>query len=73
MLSIFKWSNMILRIDGVKLKPLFKIEDDRGKLLHMLREDSEEFKRFGEIYFSFTKSNFIKGWYRHKKILSILP
>ena len=58
---------MTLHIDGVKLKPLVKIEDDRGKLLHMLRENSDEFKRVGEIYFSFTKSNFTKGWYRHKK------
>ena len=39
-------------IDGVIITPLKQIEDERGKVMHMLREDSKVFKRFGEIYFS---------------------
>ena len=35
----------------VKVTPL-KIEDDRGKLLHMMKTDMNIFERFGEIYFS---------------------
>ena len=58
---------MIIKIDGVYLTPLKKIQDNRGKLLHMLRNDDKVFKKFGEIYFSITNSNIIKGWYRHKK------
>tara|TARA_B100000900_G_scaffold403603_1_gene410885 strand:+ start:678 stop:1118 length:441 start_codon:yes stop_codon:yes gene_type:complete len=54
-------------IDGVKTTPLKKIEDDRGKLLHMLQTGSNVFEKFGEIYFSYTNLNIIKGWYRHKK------
>lgn len=58
---------MFININGVKITPLKKIEDDRGKLLHMLRKESVIFQKFGEIYFSFTNLNIIKGWYRHKK------
>lgn len=48
------------------LTPLKKFEDERGKVLQMLREDSTLFKRFGEIYFSFSNEKVIKGWYKHK-------
>ena len=58
---------MFINIDGVKITPLKTIEDDRGKLLHMLKKESIIFQKFGEIYFSYTNSNIIKGWYRHKK------
>ena len=36
-------------IDGVILTPLRQIFDERGKVMHMLREDSPVFSRFGEI------------------------
>ena len=39
-------------IEGVIITPLRQIEDDRGKVMHMLREDSPVYERFGEIYFS---------------------
>ena len=32
-------------IDGVIITPLKQIEDERGKVMHMLREDSKVFKR----------------------------
>ena len=38
-------------IDGVIITPLKKIDDDRGSVLHMMRNDSKSFKSFGEIYF----------------------
>ena len=37
-------------IEGVIITPLKQIEDERGKVMHMLREDSKVFERFGEIY-----------------------
>ena len=38
-------------IEGVIITPLKQIEDERGKVMHMLREDSKVFKRFGEFIF----------------------
>lgn len=55
-------------IDGVKIYPLNQIFDERGKVMHMLREDSEHFIRFGEIYFSCTYPGVVKAWHLHKKM-----
>ena len=55
-------------IDGVILTPLRQIFDERGKVMHMLREDSAVFSRFGEIYFSCTHPGVVKAWHLHKKI-----
>ena len=55
-------------IQGVKLTPLRQIIDERGKVMHMLREDSEIFDHFGEIYFSCTNPGAIKAWHLHKKM-----
>ena len=55
-------------IDGVMLTPLRQIFDERGKVMHMLREDSHVFSRFGEIYFSCTHPGVVKAWHLHKKM-----
>ena len=55
-------------IDGVILTPLRQIFDERGKVMHMLREDSPVFSRFGEIYFSCTHPGVVKAWHLHKEI-----
>lgn len=55
-------------IDGVILTPLRQIFDERGKVMHMLREDSSVFSRFGEIYFSCTHPGAVKAWHLHKEI-----
>lgn len=55
-------------IDGVILTPLRQIFDERGKVMHMLREDSPVFSRFGEIYFSCTHPGVIKAWHLHKEM-----
>jgi dTDP-4-dehydrorhamnose 3,5-epimerase len=39
-------------IDGVVIKPLRQVLDERGKIMHMLRKDDPDFEAFGEIYFS---------------------
>ena len=54
-------------IKEVIITPLKKIEDDRGKIMHMMRNDSKLFKSFGEIYFSTINPGFIKAWHLHKK------
>ena len=55
-------------IEGVVVTPLRQIFDERGKVMHMLREDSSVFSRFGEIYFSCTNPGAIKAWHMHKKM-----
>ena len=55
-------------IDGVIITPLPQFFDERGKVMHMLREDSPVFSRFGEIYFSTTNPGAIKAWHLHKNM-----
>ena len=55
-------------IDGVIINSLKQFTDERGKVMHMLRDDSEGFVGFGEIYFSCVYPGAIKGWHIHKKM-----
>lgn len=52
-------------IEGVSWRPLRQIPDERGRIMHMLREGDPEFERFGEIYFSVVYPGVVKGWHRH--------
>ena len=54
-----------MEIDGLRVTPLRRIPDERGAVFHMLREDSEAFERFGEIYFSKVYPGAIKAWHQH--------
>src|SRR3990172_6245636 len=56
-------------IEGVGIKPLRQIPDDRGKIMHMIRSDDEAFKSFGEIYFSWVYPGVIKAWHLHKEMI----
>ncbi|MBX9702689.1 MAG: dTDP-4-dehydrorhamnose 3,5-epimerase family protein [Silvanigrellaceae bacterium] len=53
-------------IDGVNIYSLRIIEDERGNILHILRNDCAYFKKFGEVYCSFINKGHIKAWKRHK-------
>ena len=55
-------------IDGILVRPLRQIPDERGKIMHMLRCDDPHFERFGEIYFSVVYPGVIKGWHLHKEM-----
>ena len=55
-------------IEGVITTPLKQIPDDRGMVMHMLRRDSKNFSKFGEIYFSTVYPDKVKGWHLHKKM-----
>ena len=52
-------------IDGVSVKPLRRIPDERGYIMHMLRSNDPEFQQFGEIYFSTIYPDVIKAWHLH--------
>jgi len=55
-------------IEGVKIYPKKQIIDERGKIMHMLRNDDSNFTKFGEIYFSYTHPNTVKAWHLHKRM-----
>jgi dTDP-4-dehydrorhamnose 3,5-epimerase len=55
-------------IHDLRVTPLRRIPDERGAVFHMLRDDSDVFERFGEIYFSLVYPGVIKGWHIHKRI-----
>ncbi len=61
--------NKFGNIDGVKSVPLRQIPDQRGKVMHMLRNDDPHFIEFGEIYFSWVYPDVIKAWHLHTEMI----
>jgi len=59
--------NELVEIEGVIIQQLKQITDKRGSVLHMIKNDSSLFKKFGEVYFSEVHSGLVKAWKRHKK------
>ena len=54
-------------IQGVRVKPLRVIPDERGRLFEMLRRDEPLFRRFGQVYCTTVNPGVVKGWHYHKK------
>jgi dTDP-4-dehydrorhamnose 3,5-epimerase len=55
------------RIEGVKVKPLRVIPDERGWLMEILRADDPElFSKFGQVYVSATYPGVVKAWHYHR-------
>lgn len=54
-------------IDGVSVKKLKVIPDERGFVMEMLRCDDEIFQKFGQVYLSAAYPGVVKGWHYHKK------
>jgi dTDP-4-dehydrorhamnose 3,5-epimerase len=54
-------------INGVKLKKLKVIPDERGRLMEILRRDDDLFKAFGQVYVTTTYPGVVKAWHRHRK------
>src|SRR3989338_9900184 len=53
-------------IEGVKIKKLKVIPDERGKLMEILRSDEPIFEKFGQAYVTVCKPRIVKGWHYHK-------
>ena len=53
-------------IEGVAIKQLKVIPDERGFLMEMLRCDDPIFKKFGQVYLSVAYPGIVKGWHYHK-------
>jgi len=54
-------------IEGVKLKDLKVIPDERGRLMEILRADDELFEKFGQVYMTTAYPGVVKAWHYHKK------
>jgi len=55
-------------IDGIKVRQLRLIPDERGHLLEILRADDEEFADdFGQCYITMAFAGVVKGWHYHKE------
>ena len=64
MAIILEEENMI---EGVKVKNLKVIPDERGRLMEILRADDSLFSRFGQVYMTTTYPGVVKAWHKHMK------
>lgn len=53
-------------IEGVKIKRLKVIPDERGRLMEIFRSDDGFFEKFGQAYMTTTKPGIVKAWHYHK-------
>ncbi len=53
-------------IEGVQVKELNVIPDERGRLMEMLRSDDDIYSRFGQVYMTTAYPGVIKAWHYHK-------
>ncbi len=53
-------------IEGVKVKALKVIPDNRGRLMEILRCDDDMFEKFGQVYMTTAYPGIIKAWHYHK-------
>jgi dTDP-4-dehydrorhamnose 3,5-epimerase len=54
-------------IDGVIIKKLNVIPDERGRLMEIMRADDDFFENFGQVYMTTAYPGVVKGWHYHKK------
>ena len=59
---------MSTAIHDVQVRPLRRIADERGAVLHMLKATDEAFVEFGEMYFSLAYPGVVKGWHLHERM-----
>ncbi len=52
-------------IEGVMLKRLKAIPDERGKLMEVIRSDDEIFSKFGQVYITTAYPGVVKAWHFH--------
>ncbi len=52
-------------IDGVRIKKLTTIADERGWLFEILRSDDDLFIQFGQVYLTAVYPGVVKAWHCH--------
>jgi dTDP-4-dehydrorhamnose 3,5-epimerase len=53
-------------IEGVTVRKLRLIPDERGFLMEMFRSDWDEFQKFGQTYVTAVYPGAVKAWHYHK-------
>ncbi|MBU1863756.1 MAG: dTDP-4-dehydrorhamnose 3,5-epimerase family protein [Candidatus Omnitrophica bacterium] len=53
-------------IEGVHIKNLRVVPDERGRLMEVLRSDDSQFSKFGQVYITTAYPGVVKGWHYHK-------
>lgn len=53
-------------IEGVKVKKLRVVPDERGRLMEILRSDDEFFIKFGQVYMTTVYPGVVKAWHLHR-------
>ena len=53
-------------IEGVSVRKLRLIPDERGFLMEMFRSDWDEFEKFGQTYLTAVYPGAVKAWHYHK-------
>lgn len=64
----FKMSNLTTKIHDLQLSTLKQIKDERGAVYHYLKSTDNNFKGFGEAYYSKINKEVIKGWKLHHRL-----
>jgi len=54
-------------IQGVIIKKLKVVPDERGRLMEIFRADDESFEKFGQVYATTTYPGVVKAWHKHEK------
>ncbi|MDB4349465.1 dTDP-4-dehydrorhamnose 3,5-epimerase family protein [Omnitrophica bacterium] len=53
-------------IEGIKVKKLEVVPDERGRLMEILRSDDGLFRKFGQVYMTTAYPGIVKAWHYHK-------
>ena len=53
-------------IEGVVVKKLKVMPDERGRLMEIMRNDDEIFQKFGQVYMTTNYPGVVKAWHYHK-------
>lgn len=54
------------KLNNIQVKNLVVHADDRGFLFETLRNDDEQFRKFGQAYVNYTEPGVIKGFHSHE-------
>jgi dTDP-4-dehydrorhamnose 3,5-epimerase len=53
-------------IEGVMVKELGVVSDEKGRVMEILRSDDDMFIKFGQVYMTTAFPGIVKGWHYHK-------
>jgi dTDP-4-dehydrorhamnose 3,5-epimerase len=54
-------------IDGVSVKKLAPLADERGRVMEILRSDDDIYRGFGQVYMTTAYPGVVKAWHYHKR------